>query len=174
MASRAKTNALGSLSDPTKTGKREQEILTPQWLLSNLRREWGKIVLDPCSPKEPNVGADYAYSVCGLDWGWPDRTYCNPPYDKLKLWLAWALAQGDARIAILAPARTSRKWYRLALDGRWVVELDPVKFQGYDGTFPAPLHLICLNFEPDPKLWTMGTVRYYPPGGHNGQEAITE
>src|SRR5574338_60385 len=161
MASRNKQNALGSLSDPTKTGKREQEILTPRWLLWLLAFEWDRIVLDPCSPVEPNVEADYHYTACGLIWCWLDRTFCNPPYCDLKLWLAKALEESKdgKRIALLVPARTSRKWYRRTLDGAWVVELDPVKFQGFDGAFPAPLHLICLNWRPSDEWLAHGTIR---------------
>lgn len=167
-----KRNALDSLHDGGLTGKREQEILTPPWLCELLVKQWGCIALDPCSPETPNVGALCYYTHSGLDADWLDGTYCNPPYGDLKLWLAKACeeAKQGHRLALLVPARTSRKWYRKALDGRWVVELDPLKFVGFDAGFPAPLHLICFNWRPDPKLWTMGTVRYYPKGVHNGQQ----
>lgn len=172
-----KRNALDSLHGAIDK-PREQEILTPPWLPELLRKEWGSILLDPCAPRgDSSFLARSRYCGGEHDNGliepWLDRTYCNPPYRDLKLWLAKARAEAvkksSPKLALLVPARTSRKWYRAALDDRWVVELDPVKFHGFDAGFPAPLHLICFNWRPDPKLWTMGTVRYYPKGVHNGQ-----
>lgn len=101
----------------------------------------------------------------GLVDPWVDRTYCNPPFAELKRWLHtiqhWAKAP-DKRIAALAPARTHRKWYREAIGGITIVELNPLKFQGYDQAFPVPLHLLCFNFTPSQAWDSHGTVRNYP------------
>lgn len=168
-AARSSANALQSLSDPALTGKREQEILTPDWLTVLLGEEWGNIAMDPCSDASCSVPALIHYvwpRDNGLTLPWYIRTYANPPYGALKDWLAKAVEESRsdlARIALLAPARTHRKWYRAALDTTTaVVELDPLKFKGYDSTFPAPLHLLCWGWVPNSALWAQrGTVRNY-------------
>ena len=159
--------ALASLYDGTLTGKREQEILTPDWILEALRKEWRDIALDPCSDAALSTGATGAYvegQADGLSCSWLDKTYANPPYGTLKDWLAKASAEATyrgKRIAMLCPVRTHRVWYREALDGtQTAIELPGVVFKGYKAAFPAPLHLLCWNWTPDPKLWR-GTVRRY-------------
>lgn len=172
-SARGAANALTSLWDGTRSGKREQEILTPIWILEALQAEWnGCIMLDPCSDAGEHVGTFERYvhpQHDGLALPWCDRTYCNPPYGDLKAWLAKAMLEsipgpckGDVtRIALLCPVRTHRPWYRQALDTTTaVVELASVKFHGYDQPFPAPLHLLCWGWTPTPALWR-GTVRRY-------------
>lgn len=142
-------NTVKSMACP---GTRPQEICTPLWLLERyVLPLWGHIELDPCACVQlGTVPAKVRYygpprDAGGLVLPWLDRTYCNPPYKDLKAWLA--RAQDEAlrglRIVVLAPVRTHRAWFRDALCKadrvRW---LDPVKFEGYDQAFPAPLCLL--------------------------------
>jgi hypothetical protein len=125
--------------------ERPQEIYTPEYLLAPLRKLWGTIELDPCSGPDSIVGAREAWTEGGLDRRWRDRTYVNPPFKYLKEWLGLALVEGTlgSRVALLAPARGHRKWFRAAAHvASTVVDLDPVKFVGYPSTFPAPLCLL--------------------------------
>lgn len=131
-------------------GERPQEILTPMSVLAPLLAEWGSIELDPCACDASIVPAAMRYygpprDAGGLVLPWLDRTYCNPPFKDLKAWLARAREESmrGLRIAVLAPVRTHRAWFRNALDSATRVQwLDPVKFVGYDQAFPAPLCLL--------------------------------
>lgn len=146
------------------TGKkqnRKQEILTPPVVTSFLRALWGEdangnpVVLDPCAA----VGQEFATfcyhgpehgHVDGLTAVWMDRTYANPPYGDLERWLRKAYgetARGTTpRIVVLAPTRGHRDWWHEVRDTcDVVVELRPLNFIGYPGSFPAPLSLLCWN-----------------------------
>lgn len=160
---RAGKTALQSLWDGSLTGERKQEILTPDWILEALRVEWGTIKRDPCANAENNTGAETFHTEAddGLCRLWEDMTYVNPPFGTLSIWLEAARLNSldGHRIALLCPVRTHRTWYRDALDTvSAAIELPPIKFKGYAAGFPAPLHLLCWNWTPDPKLWR-GTVR---------------
>ena len=130
--------------------ERKQEILTPQCIIDVCDAVWPEgIAFDPC----PAVGSLVKAEKCrflgdrgdekiggGLAVDWPARTYCNPPYKHLKLWMAHA-SNFDEWI-MLCPVRTHRKWWRDFAHGQIVAFLNPLKFVGYDATFPAPLALI--------------------------------
>jgi hypothetical protein len=85
---------------------------------------------------------------------WPDRTFVNPPYgDKGPECLlanfedfCAAFARATTEVAFLCPVRSHRKWWRRdilrAADA--IVFLDPLKFEGFAQTFPAPL---CLAYK---------------------------
>lgn len=130
-------------------GERPQTIITPKSVLDMLPWE---IALDPCACEGSLVVADKYYRIDlgqdGLILPWTDRTYCNPPYKDLKTWLAKAQQEAcmGYRIAVLAPVRTHRKWFRLAMQTALVRWLDPVKFHGYPQAFPAPLCLLIWNY----------------------------
>lgn len=140
-------------------GPRPQEVLTPRVITDFVRDVfYGPILLDPCAPDDPRgetVRAIRAYTRAddGLRLPWNDRTFCNPPYGKLRVWLEKsvyeAAAVGRARIITLAPVRSRSGWWRTARDlakanGSYV-ELDRVTFVGYSGTFPESLGLFCYN-----------------------------
>jgi hypothetical protein len=83
--------------------------------------------------------------VDGLSAPWRDYTYCNPPFQLLQDWLDKALCEGCSgkETLMLAPARTHRRWFR---DGARtcssICELDPVTFEGFGQSFPAPLWML--------------------------------
>jgi hypothetical protein len=83
-----------------------------------------------------------AWTDCdGLTAPWPDGTFANPPYDKLKDWLAWSLEQNTDHV-MLVPVRPHRKWWReWARKCGELVYLNPVTFEGHSQSFPAPLCL---------------------------------
>lgn len=145
-------SALQGLADGSRTGKREQTVMTPPEILDPLREVWGKIAMDPCAPPQDAgslVDADHEIRPPddGLRYSWIDRTYCNPEYARMKSkpgergWLNPATEDG-ARIAWLIPMRSHRVWWR-----RWaascdvVIALDPIAFMDYPSKFPAPLVL---------------------------------
>lgn len=150
-------NALESLHDASRTGKREQTILTPTWLTDNLIREWGFIAMDPCSDDAGTVPARVHVRAQDREHGlvrhWLSYTYANVPFGRLKDWLAHAVKQLGPT-ALLAPVRTHRRWYREAVRGcSAVIEFDAFAFQGFKSTFPAPLALLCWGWVPDPEIW---------------------
>ncbi len=132
-------------------GLRKQEILTPPSILDPLIEFWGDIALDPCSDADGSVPAQAhlrgsAFNEDGLAAQWPDGTFVNPPYGKLKDWLGCVVEQlpdGERReIVMLIPVRSHRKWWRAAArEASEVLYLNPIKFVGYDQAFPAPLCL---------------------------------
>jgi hypothetical protein len=132
--------------------ERPQEIFTPEILLDAIDLVWPEgIALDPCphpdSPVFNRAKSFYCEGVeCGLSHPWEPFTYANPPFKYLKDWLAKALDEyvsGTREMMLLVPVRTHRKWFRaaclLADDTCW---LDPVTFEGYPTSFPAPLCML--------------------------------
>lgn len=129
---------------------RLQETFTPPSIYEQLINVWGRISLDPCGHEQSPVPAERVYlypAQDGLALPWADRTYINPPFKDLKVWLAKAVreSQFGYRLALLAPVRTHRKWFRAAMDTCDTIWLDPIKFWGHTNTFPAPL---CLMYWP--------------------------
>lgn len=147
-------------------GDRPQEILTPQPIVDALGRLWPEgIGLDPCAAPGSLVLAYEYYYVPrrltadgkedytpqpgdrdGRALPWLDRTYANPIFRDLEEWLG--KAQFEARrgleIAVLAPVRTHRKWYRAARrSATATVWLNAdVRFLGFAQSFPAPLSVL--------------------------------
>jgi hypothetical protein len=158
----AQADAMTGLATGKKT-ERPQDILTPLVIVAFLHELWGGIALDPCATRDPRNVVDAANKVYGpwgpdflggLDIPWMDRTYCNPPYKDLRLWLGKAIDEigkgvdsvGSPRIALLAPTRGNRTWWHRARDTTSVVvELKPLTFVGYTSAFPAPLSLLLWN-----------------------------
>jgi hypothetical protein len=138
-------NALRSLFDGTKRGKRKQTVYTPQLIIDAVLEVWPHIALDPCSGPRSIVPARrrVARPQDGLAVRWPKYTFVNPPYDQLKAWLAHKPRHRETML--LVPVRSQRPWWRdlvfhAEADERPAVcWLDPVTFRGYDDQFPAPL-----------------------------------
>ncbi len=162
-----KPNALTSLWGKGGVKKeREQETLTPDWLPATLIQGWGSIILDPCAEAAPSIDAAHHYiwpERDGLALPWTDPTYANPPYKYLRAWLEKARDESVSgfRIALLAPVRTHRWWYRSVVRTcQAVIDLNPLTFKGYNQSFPAPLVLLCWNWTPTRELWKdRGDVR---------------
>lgn len=152
---------IGSGSD------RPQVVYTPQVVVDALATLWPEgIQLDPCSGPDSIVPARIQWfgeqvptgrfkrtgepilkwTGPGLSGEWPERTYINPPYCDLQDWLAVAVDKGilsaGGELAFLIPLRTSRRWFREYLGHTTrVCLLDPLVFEGYEQSFPAPLVL---------------------------------
>lgn len=116
----------------------------------------GDIICDPCHANDPRetVKARVTYDGVerdGLTIAWWPYTFCNPPFGKLKLWLAKAAkeALGGNQIVVLCPVRSRSRWWRAArnqaLTNGAYVELDRVTFVGYTNTFPESLCLMVFN-----------------------------
>ena len=135
--------------------EREQEVLTPDWILDVVREVFGGvIVLDPCAPTHHDVIAlgNYTEADNGLVLPWTDGTYFNPPFADLQAWLEKASTEArpsaprGPRTIGLFPFRPHRRWFHAPLRGAEVVFLNyNVKFKGHKNAFPAPLVLASWN-----------------------------
>lgn len=131
---------------PGRNGARPQEVLTPLEILEPLRALWGTIVCDSAGSRKHTI-AEHTWYALGDVVPWPDRTYCNPPFKHLKLWMRHMVGHSQGRSCMLAPVRPHRRWFREhAAQCQCMVWLDPLAFVGYPMKFPAPL---CLLFTAD-------------------------
>jgi len=146
--------AMRSFFGARKNGEpRNQDINTPQFLIDAILELWPDgIKLDPCSNKTskipavrklypPDSGFENMTSLLdGLTYKWPDFTYANPPYNKLKDWLAKPVPGREH--LLLAPCRPNRRWYCEAI-GTFPVTcwLKPFPFDGHKQAYPTPLGL---------------------------------
>lgn len=126
-------------------GKRKQDIHTPDVIVDKVHQFYGGILpLDPATVESNPTRASRFYTPIddGLAKPWDAPTFCNPPYNKLKDWLAKARSE-EGPIIFLCPVRTNRAWFYLTTresgKGAWDVIhfLRPVKFNGYDQAFPV-------------------------------------
>lgn len=78
---------------------------TPSWIVSSLFSDW----FDPCP---------FGSSFDGLAIPWKNRTFCNPPYSQIPLWVNKAISEyrrGVRPIALLLPKYKEKFewWYYL-------------------------------------------------------------
>lgn len=146
-------NALKSFADGSRSGKRNQTVYTPQSIVDALLRLWPEgIAMDPCSGPDSIVPALWnlmpPINGCKYDKKagpafieyWPERTYVNPEFDNLQPWILQFCESIEC--VLLVPVRTHRKWWRdLLRCGADICWLDPLRFVGYEQSFPAPLAL---------------------------------
>lgn len=111
-----------------RTGEMERdEWQTPSWLFGTLDREF-KFTLDPAATPENALCENYfcdtkAYPTAlgdGLISPWNGVAFVNPPYSRLKEWVAKGYKEareGRANVVMLLPARTdTRAWWSFV---RW-------------------------------------------------------
>jgi len=139
-----------------KPEEREQQILTPPALVSLVRAIFdGPIELDPCAAVDEwgdvlgfvdakrhhsgTLATNLPEDRNGWTQPWADRTFVNPPYAELRVWLACAVRESEDqrhRIAVLCPVRSNRWWWRRSRDAARArgayVELDPFAFVGFE------------------------------------------
>tara|TARA_R110002167_G_scaffold218619_1_gene423269 strand:- start:840 stop:1256 length:417 start_codon:yes stop_codon:yes gene_type:complete len=86
---------------------------TPTHIYIDLNKEFHFNVFDPCPLNE---NPDFN----GLNIEWPDSTFCNPPYSRLKStkkngmgWVekAHIEASKGKTVVLLIPARTDTQWF---------------------------------------------------------------
>lgn len=159
-------SALSSLLD----GPREQTILTPGWMISQLIASAGRLILDPCTTAVNNLGAllwaDGAPGRDGKAISWtsvvqalgPGFVYVNPPFNDLEDWLAKAAQEAalGCPIWFLGPNRTARPWMAKHLAEATVYTLRQLAFEGIKDTYPAALFLAGWNVPPLEQLLFKG------------------
>jgi hypothetical protein len=150
-----------ALSNPLQTayaprGDAEQRIYTPVPIIELCLAVWPEgIGCDPFpGDLAPVTSLAAARLLDGFAEPWPDRSYANPPFNRLKEAMAVAaLAGHGGRVArpsfdepqetiLLGPAQTHRTWF-WPHSGMVVAWLKPLKFVGFTSTYPKPL---CLHY----------------------------
>lgn len=111
---------------------------TPGWLME-LFKDW----FDPCP-----INADFD----GLDCGWQDKTYVNPPYSSPLKWVLKAIEENKKgkTIAMLLKVDTSTRVYRELVNAKAHILFinERLKFKGienHDGkpaSFPSMLVIL--------------------------------
>lgn len=120
-------------------------------LRSEIRtKEAGPLVVALAKLVKEHIRAEYGH-LSGHRAEWPDFTYCNPPFGNQGPEVLLAdfkdfcakFAKTTTEVALLCPARSHRKWWRknVMMASTAVVYLDPLRFEGFPQTFPAPLVL---------------------------------
>lgn len=126
-------------------GERDQSIFTPQSILDAVTTVWPEgIALDPAWHPDSLVRPQYAITEAhdGLSRGWLDRTFVNPPFKTLQVWLDRIVDNGEAcrhETIALIPLRSHRKWFAPVFRADMLAFLGPTRFHGYRYGFPAPL-----------------------------------
>lgn len=117
--------------------RKTDEWATPKEFFENLDREF-KFTLDPCP-----LGAEFD----GLEIPWIGRVFVNPPYSKIKPFVARgakAIEDGEADVVVyLVPSRTDTAWFHEFAYGRAELRFirGRLKFGGtkYNAPFPSML-----------------------------------
>ncbi len=105
-----------------------QRVLTPNYVLDPVRRDLGRIQLDPCTEPDNPVGADRFFTPPqdGLMESWDSgAVFVNPPYGKSREpWVLRCIDEGQwrgRRIVLMIPAHTDTKIFQLALSSATAV-----------------------------------------------------
>ena len=102
------------LSSHQLTIGKNQEWLTPQWILKPL----GEFDLDPCAPKRrPWKIAKHHYAIKGLERKWFGRIWLNPPFNRYEIgfWLK-KMADHNNGIALIAARTETENFYKYVWD----------------------------------------------------------
>lgn len=127
-----------------KREERNQFAQTPSELLSKLEEQYGKFDFDPC-PANPQFD--------GLKVEWGKNNFVNPPFNKMKQWLAKAVEEfkKGKQIVFLMPVRIHTKYfidtvYPLIKSGHVTMHIieGGVTFQNYNNR--APFGVMLLHF----------------------------
>lgn len=150
----ARNDAMRGLATGNREGKaaeREQVVYTPWSIIEVCLATWNRIDLDPCSGPDSIVPAtralrfDLDIAQNGLILPWEGNAYFNPTYKNLDEWLdKSAFEQSNGEQIGLFPVRPNRVWWCKYMSEvpSVIAWLKPLKFEGYDSGFPAPLVLI--------------------------------
>ncbi len=107
---------------------------TPKSLFDKLDKEFG-FDSDPCPSKLPLRKR--------LVKGWENRVFVNPPYSRIKDWVAkayWHSLNRKATVVMLIPSRTDTRWWSdyvmKAKEIRFIK--GRLKFSGHKNSAPFP------------------------------------
>lgn len=125
------------------TKANDQAAQTPEVLMKDLVERYG-IDFDPCPPG----GVNNVQVWNGLTGEWKQNNYVNPPYNKIKLWLAKAAEEQEKgkTSVFLIPFRIYTRYFGNYVQNISFVECltKGVCFQGYKSAIPHPMSIITM------------------------------
>jgi hypothetical protein len=138
-------------------GERIQRIHTPIEIWRRLAILWPEgVACDPCSsPEALHHPPIHCYPEHenpkrrdGISFAWPDRSFFNPPWGDLRLWLGHA--QGCGESVGLIPVRIRRHWFRHFMGSTLAhVMLDRLSFAGQQNAYPGDVAIVYLRGTPE-------------------------
>lgn len=125
---------------------------TPQDMLEELNKEFGE-VFDPCP-------ANYDGSFDGLEIEWKKVNFVNPPYSKMKEWIAkcheeWKKGK---TVILLIPPRTCTSYWHKYIEGNAEVRFIKGRVRFIDGRNPTAKP----KPAPFPSVWVIFHAGFKP------------
>lgn len=136
---------------PQCKGGRQQEVLTPIWLLDLIRNEFLKDWFDPCPSPRPD-----GYDSLEPSVKWGQRNFINPPFDNIGPFVERAIEeykQHQSQTVILAPARVNRRWFLQHVYGKFETVLieGELVFENHTSSLYGGMFLILIGFPNSPR-----------------------
>lgn len=121
---------------------KSDEWATPVDFFNKLNEEF-HFTLDPCSTHENHKCEKYfTMQENGLSKNWGGETvFCNPPYSKIKQWVAKAWGEAtkpNTTVVMLIPSRTDTKYFHNFIYNRAEIRFVKGRLKFGDGKSPAP------------------------------------
>ena len=114
---------------------------TPKHIYDTLNNKYDFDDFDPCPLNDNPL-------INGLNIEWANKTFCNPPYSKLKTTIKGGLgwvekahleAQKGKLIVLLIPARTDTQWFHdIIIENNYEIEFIKGRLKFGDATCSAP------------------------------------
>lgn len=129
---------------------KSDEWTTPTDLFNKLDDEFG-FTLDPCATEE-NAKCAKFYTIAddGLSQKWEgEKVFCNPPYSKIKDWVAKAFYEtrnDNTLVVLLIPSRTDTKYYHDYIYNRAEVRFIKGRLRFGDSKNSAPFPSMLVIF----------------------------
>lgn len=96
---------------------------TPMWLFHLLEERYGRFAADAAAQPHNALHEVYGTAERPLDFPWPDRTFCNPPFRDsrgltcIERWVAHAMGSLSwrRRSVLVLPVGCSQYWFHKVL-----------------------------------------------------------
>ena len=135
------------------------EWYTPEYIIKELEKRYGKFDLDPCATKESAKALNYyTKEDDGLSKKWNGNVFVNPPYGReISKWVekSYIESRDNTQIIMLIPARTDTKYWHnyifkyaneiLFIKGR--IKFETIKGKGESAPFPSAIIVFNTSFK---------------------------
>lgn len=152
-------------------GSKNDDVQTPKWLYQALNERYS-FNHDPCPFKwkgEVEGGAPN-----GLSSEWGTRSFVNPPFSQIKVWLKKGLEEyqkGKLVVFLISARVNSKYWSDLVFPNATGIQFLQGFFKFQDFERPLPVPIAVVEFDPgrEPRTQPIGRKRKYE--GNSGKEA---